>query len=85
MLGLLGDLRQVVEKDQGVCLPVTLQGNKAGLQQWARRRGLQTFRTQRRIDQLLLQAADQLRGEGVEDFSHQLVLADQAQGALVGL
>ena len=84
LLGLLGDLRNIVEKNQGMAVFAALQGNKAGLQDAAVGGALQAAGAQAGIVLPLLHALDQLRAVRVEQLAGQLGMAEQVVGALVG-
>nr|GFC98716.1 hypothetical protein [Tanacetum cinerariifolium] len=60
LLGLLGDLRKVIEKHQGVPVAATGQSNETRAQHGADRRRGHAARRHGRVDQPLAQTLDQL-------------------------
>src|SRR5690606_332527 len=84
LLRLLGDLRNVVEKNQDVLLVTALQGDETGLQHRSVDLRLQAVRSQGRVVQPLLQALHQFGAVRVDDLAGQFAAAQQLCRALVG-
>ncbi|MCY1530415.1 hypothetical protein D9M68_656000 [compost metagenome] len=84
LLGLLGDLRDVLEEHQDVLLAAMLQVDEAGLQRRAVDEGLDALRPQGGVGQPVLEALQQLRTVRVEQLPGEFVLAQQVLGAVIG-
>ncbi|MCY1348087.1 hypothetical protein D9M69_342210 [compost metagenome] len=84
LLGLLGDLRDVIEEHQDVLLLATLQMDEAGLQRRAVGKGLDALRPQGGVGLPMLQALQQLGAVRIEHLPGELVLAQEVLGAIVG-
>ncbi len=84
LLGLLGNLRQIIEKYQRMAMTAARQGDKARTQHRADCRSGNAARCHGRIGHPLTQALDQLRRVNIDDLAQQAFVAQQIQRALVG-
>ncbi|MNN26840.1 hypothetical protein D3C81_1403580 [compost metagenome] len=84
LLCLLGEFRDVLEKDQDIALALTPQRDEAGLQHRPFGEGLQGWRAQCRVFLPVLQALEQRWAAFCEVLVFQWVLAEQGLAAGVG-